>query len=292
MYSTRITRRHRTAFIMLCDRSGSMAEEVVFRGERTTKAAAVASIINMFIDELINRSRREEGVRDYFDIAVLEYSGDGVIPLLGPAGFVPVSELVRREVRTQRFNLVRTLPNGNQIVSAASQRCWIEPKASGATLMGAALTEAGKLVRKWCSRQENRGSFPPVVINITDGEASDAEYGALCDCAEHIKGAATLDGSTLLFNIHLAPVAEGGVSEVRFPCGPEELPCHRYARLLYDMSSTIPECYDGIVASVRNGGGSGLAEDSAPSRAMAYNCPVDELFSMLTIGSISIGLTA
>ncbi len=270
---------------MLCDRSGSMAEEVTFRSERTTKAAAVASIINMFIDELINRSRREEGVRDYFDIAVLEYSGDGVVPLLGADGFVPVSELVRRDVRTHKYNLVRTLPNGNQIVSATTQRCWIEPKAYGSTAMGAALTEAGRLVRKWCAAPENRGSFPPVVINITDGEASDADHDVLCDCAENIKDTATADGNVLLFNIHLAPAADGTITEICFPCGTGELPAHRYARLLFDMSSEIPESYNGIVASVK-------PDSTPPFRAMAYNCPLDELFSMLAIGSVSISMTA
>lgn len=283
MYNSRITRLHRTAFVMLSDRSGSMAEEVVFRGERTTKAEAVATIINMFIDELINRSRREEGVRDYFDIAVLGYGGDGVVPLLGPEGFVPVSELVRRDVAVRKFNLVRTLPNGNQIVSAAAQRCWIEPAASGSTLMGAALTEAGKLVRKWCATPANRESFPPVVINITDGEASDADAGVLCDCADHIKDAATADGNVLLFNVHLAPVADGTAAEIRFPCTQHELPPQRYARLLYDMSSAVPACYDDVIASVRPLG-------TPPFRAMAYNCSIDELFSMLSIGSISMGM--
>ncbi len=176
------------------------------------------------------------------------------------------------------------MPDGNRIVSAAMQRCWIEPKACGSTVMGAALTEAGKLVHKWCAAPENMESFPPVVINITDGEASDADHDVLCDCAEHILDAATADGNALLFNIHLAPAAEGAAAEVRFPCGTDELYGNRYARLLYDMSSVIPECFNDTAASVRPYG-------VPPFRAMAYNCQMDELFSMLAIGSVSIGMT-
>ena len=70
MYKAKITREHRTAFIILCDRSGSMAEETRFGGQVMRKAEAVACIINMLLGELIHRSRRDDGIRDYFDIAV------------------------------------------------------------------------------------------------------------------------------------------------------------------------------------------------------------------------------
>ena len=40
-YTQSITRRHRTAFVLAIDQSGSMVEELEFRGRRTSKAAAV-----------------------------------------------------------------------------------------------------------------------------------------------------------------------------------------------------------------------------------------------------------
>ena len=49
MYKAKITREHRTAFIILCDRSGSMAEETRFGGQVMRKAEAVACIINMLL---------------------------------------------------------------------------------------------------------------------------------------------------------------------------------------------------------------------------------------------------
>ena len=54
MYTQSITRSHRTAFVLLIDGSGSMAEEILFRGKRTTKAEAVASITNGLLFELRN----------------------------------------------------------------------------------------------------------------------------------------------------------------------------------------------------------------------------------------------
>lgn len=285
MYNSRITREHRTAFVLLCDMSGSMAENVDWRGQKVTKAYAVANIINRFIDELINRSRREDGVRDYFDIAVLEYSGSGVSPLLSPeTDFISVAELIKRPVPAHTYTELRNLAGGNQILSTVTQRRWIEPRAEGNTPMGAALDAAGKLAAKWCARPANRESFPPMVINITDGEASDADHSELCALAERVCAVATDDGNTLLFNIHLA---EAGDREpvLSFPSSIGELPHHRYVRLLYDMSSAVPECFNETVGGGRKG-------CAPPFRAMSFNCPIDELFSMLVIGSLSISLTA
>ena len=46
-----------------------------------SKSEAVALTVNMLIDELLNRCKREEGYRDYFDTAVQGYHGDRVVSL-------------------------------------------------------------------------------------------------------------------------------------------------------------------------------------------------------------------
>ena len=76
MYSRHITRREKGAVVFLIDQSGSMAEEINFQGESTSKARALASIANSLIEEFICRSQRERGVGDYFDIAVIGYGGE------------------------------------------------------------------------------------------------------------------------------------------------------------------------------------------------------------------------
>ena len=70
MYSQSITRTHRTAFVVLVDGSGSMGEEILFRGIRISKAKAVSMIANELLFELIERARRTEGIRDYYDVAL------------------------------------------------------------------------------------------------------------------------------------------------------------------------------------------------------------------------------
>ena len=74
MYTQSITRTHRTAIILAIDGSGSMAEKIRFRNRQMTKAEAVATITNGMLFELIERARRSDGVRDYYDIAVIGYS--------------------------------------------------------------------------------------------------------------------------------------------------------------------------------------------------------------------------
>ena len=69
MYTQSITRSRRTAFFLAIDCSGSMAEPIRFRGRPTTKAEAVASVANGLLFELIERARRSDGVRNYYDIA-------------------------------------------------------------------------------------------------------------------------------------------------------------------------------------------------------------------------------
>lgn len=86
MYSQSITRTHRTAFVFLIDGSGSMSEQITYNAVTRSKAEVVDEITNHLLFELIERARREEGVRDYYDIAVMSYSGDDRISSLLPDG--------------------------------------------------------------------------------------------------------------------------------------------------------------------------------------------------------------
>src|SRR5438876_5714143 len=53
---------------------------------------------------------------------------------------------------------------------------WFDPYSKGGTPMCAALKEATKITETWC--QEHPNGFPPIVINITDGEATDGDLVA------------------------------------------------------------------------------------------------------------------
>src|SRR2546422_4517976 len=53
---------------------------------------------------------------------------------------------------------------------------WFDPYWKGGTPMCAALKEATEITQTWC--QEHPNGFPPIVINITDGEATDGDLVA------------------------------------------------------------------------------------------------------------------
>ena len=165
-YTQSITRRHRTAFVLAIDQSGSMVEELEFRGRRTSKAAAVAEVANSLLSELLLRATREGEVRDYYDIAVVGYSGEGVHSLLSAdETFVPVSALRNAVRNTRRVSIERRLPDGQPAFNEVTVSEWIAPAASGQTPMYEALLYVHDLVEAWCRRPEHRESFPPLVFN-------------------------------------------------------------------------------------------------------------------------------
>ena len=113
MYEARISRNHPAAFLILIDQSGSMSEPTTFHGRRMSKSEAVALTVNMLIDELLNRCKREEGYRDYFDIATRLSRRPGGFALGRSGADVHASE---------RAGGSRALPRGRSAGTYAARR--------------------------------------------------------------------------------------------------------------------------------------------------------------------------
>ena len=259
-----------------------MSEEIRFRGRTATKAEAMAAVTNDLLFELVERARRDDGVRDYYDIAVIGYSGDDEIRPLLPEGrrMMAVSELAALETPVRTETVEHRLPDGTIALREIPSPAWIEPHAAGRTPMYQALAEVRDLVAEWCARTANAESFPPVVFNITDGEATDCDAEELRAVAEQIRSLGTADGNALLINIHIAADESGRT--VFFPTEEEAAYPNRYARLLYDCSSPMPALFD---AAIREAKGPGALP---PFRGMSFNASAAELIAMLNIGSISV----
>ena len=71
MYSQEITRRHRSAMVIVLDRSGSMQEQMSYGHTQTTKAEILAHTASSLVTELIERCRRTDALRDYYDVEVI-----------------------------------------------------------------------------------------------------------------------------------------------------------------------------------------------------------------------------
>ena len=284
MYTQSITRSRRTAFFLAIDCSGSMAEPIRFRGRPTTKAEAVASVANGLLFELIERARRSDGVRNYYDIAVLGYSGDDEVSSLlpGDRDTLSVTELAAVRPDVRRETVECRLPDGGIALRELPVPVWIEPRAAGQTPMCEALRRIRDLAAAWCADPSHAESFPPIVFNITDGEASDSDEEELAQIAGRIRSLGTDDGRALLVNIHLASgdAAKGRI----FLTDGETAYNNRYARLLYDISSPMPPLFDDAIRSLRGD------EARGPFRGMCYNASITELLSILNVGSISVNL--
>ena len=302
MYTQSITRTHRTAIILAIDGSGSMAEKIRFRNRQMTKAEAVATITNGMLFELIERARRSDGVRDYYDIAVIGYSGDDEVYSLLPGGreLISVAELAAGEPPMKTEVVEYRLPDGSISLREIPYPAWVEPEAAGQTPMCEALRRVRDIAAAWCADPAHAESFPPMVFNITDGEATDCddeELRAVCnqikaleatDCddaelravAGQIKSLRTADGNVLLVNIHIA--AGDTPRTVFFPSAEEASYPNRYAAVLYDCSSPMPEVFN---EAIREAKGPGALP---PFRGMSFNASAEELITMLNIGSISV----
>lgn len=230
LYRAAISRAHPTLVVFLLDQSGSM--ETRFTGT-LSRAQFLSQVVNRTIEELCTRCNKADGIRDYFDIAILGYGNDRVVtPLCNiisglmetepweTAPWVPISELASRPQRIA--NDAQGIPHPQ----------WISIQHEGNTPMRQAFETTCRLVADWCDMHPD--SYPPTVINITDGESTD---GSPRKAAELLKQLHTKDGPALLFNLH---VGEGshGEKPVVFPDNTADL--DEYGSLLYVMSSPMP----------------------------------------------------
>ena len=281
MYTQEITRRHRAAIVIAIDQSTSMSGRMELNGWDLSKAEVVSMVVGRLIDELVLRSHRDGGYRHYYDIALVGYSGDRVYSLLGEEmTFYPITMLAGREVPRTTYALgYRTLRGGTHSFQEEVSQ-WVKPCAQGATPMYKMISMVTNLVAEWCDREENRDSFPPLVFNVTDGEASDAGYDMLRSAAHRLQATGTNDGKTLFVNVHIS--SDTSHAPILFP-NIHEVPLSiRHAHLLMDMSSVMPESLHPYICECRSG------FSRPPYIAMSYNASMSELVAMLNIGSRSL----
>lgn len=279
MYSQEITRKHRTAFVIALDRSGSMQEQMRYGRSMQTKASILSRTAGALITELIDRCRRTDALRNYYDIAVVGYGNDEVEMLLGGDGFIAIDELERHQPAEIITTTEEHLPDGSWAMVEHRSVEWFEPKAEGNTPMYEAMLLIRDLVKDWCAKTENKESFPPVVIHITDGEASDCDDRELIDICSQIKQTGTADGNTLLLNIHIS--ANSQLPAILFPMPDEMLAASHHAKTLADCSSIMPDTFNEAICSLK-----GRAA-IPPFIGMGYNASVIELLSIINIGSRS-----
>jgi hypothetical protein len=232
-YTAEISRAMPSCFLFLIDQSGSM-EDGWARESGKSKADGLADIINRLLMNIVIRCTKEEGVRNFFDIGVIGY-GSNVGPAFGGAlagrELVPVSDVANLPARIEERTRKVEDGAGGLVDQTVKFPIWFDPTASGGTPMCHALTEAHKSLSRWIAQHPT--SFPPIVFNITDGEATD---GDPTNAANLVKNLTTNDGNVLLFNVH---VSSTDAAEILFPDSEAGLP-DNFAKLLFGISSLLP----------------------------------------------------
>ena len=281
MYSQPITQSHRSTIVFCIDCSTSMQEEIIFNNQRFSKADLAALFANIMIDELYIRSSRYGNIRNYYDIAVIGYGGDGAFPMLCSKNIalIPITELSKATPKEQIFSFTQEV-NGKTHMASFIVHPWIKPTAQGQTPMYEALVATHSLISAWCSKRDNKRSFPPMVFNITDGEATDGSPADLINIAHNIKNTGTRDGNTLMINVHIGDLSEGNA--ILFPRTLYGITESRSAHTLYHMSSIAPRNMEPLLPPDLSTG------TVLPRRLMAHNTTPYDLLNIIHIGSESL----
>jgi len=198
------------------------------------KAEELATILNKLIHNLCIRCAKSDSIYDYFHVGVLGYSEESCKPALGGElsgrSLVPIGDLASKPLRIEERIKKSDDGAGGVMDQTVKFPVWFDPYWKGGTPMCAALQEATRIVATWC--QEHPTGFPPIIINITDGEATD---GDLVAEARKLTAVGCDDGSVLLFNIHLSSTA--GPS-IELPTNANQLP-DQHAKQLFEASSRL-----------------------------------------------------
>ncbi len=284
MYTNSISQSNKALIVIAVDQSGSMSGEVTIGSRTTSKADMVTEIANDLIAELVERSRRYDGVRDYFDVAIIGYSGLGVRSLFGDKKWISTSELDKAYIDEREVVRECRMPDGNPQLLQYKTRRWLAPSSTGATPMYEALFTINDIVEEWCSLEENRDSIAPEIFNITDGESTDCNYDDVVEISSKIKGQSTKIGNSLLFNIHISST----ITEPQIFPSLESLSkrtnCSRAMLSLYHSASELPQSLkDALIKRSET-------SQSEIRKAMCFNCAATELITVLNIGSRLIRL--
>lgn len=286
IYRKSWSRQFRGLLIFLLDQSGSMQEPVQIGGKSYTNGQVATTALNDLIHSVTNNTSidPETGqLKDSCDILVLGY-GDRVTALLDDSRGTPISisKLAAKPKGYTRVLVGRSM-QGRIMQVEEKHPYWVEYTASSRyTEMAKGLQSAYQVIVNWLKAEPKHNlSFPPIVINITDGDHNGE--GDPAREAAKIRELFTNDGHALLFSCHLT---SHGQQRIVFPKTQQVINTQitnederDWATQLFNMSSLIPRI---MVRKARESYNVGL-EDGA--RGFIYNAGPSDLVNFLRWGT-------
>ena len=264
-YSQLLSSANPGLIIICIDQSGSMIDSYA----ESTKSEFAALAVNRVISEIITSCTAGSVIKDRCQIAAVGYGGN-------------VSSLFNKTTSLlAETNDYVTLSKkvsdgaGGYIDEPFDLQVFVKPIASGGTPMAEAFQQAHAIAEQFI--QNNSNSFPPVVINITDGEPNDYNEGCMNSraAAAGLKQLKTSDGNLLLLNAHISNAS--GLT-LNLPNDKGAIQGNQYAEFLFDISSVLP------APLVTNARGCGFSVQEG-ARGFVFNADAETLVRFLNFGS-------
>lgn len=249
--------------IYLLDQSGSMNEK--FGNASHNKAVELANAINDIIYEVGLRCIGNAGeLKNRFEIAILGYGKSENLVQSGWEGHLAGKWVVS-------IKNIFEYPLGQE----NDKPIWIKPYSGNNTPMTKAFENAKRLCNDWINWGNHKDCHPPIIINITDGAATDGgnNFNLLKTEVEQIKHLGTNYGTVNVLNIHISTKAG---DKLLFPS--EVTTDEKYASLMFEMSTPLNE--NMIRIAKQNG-----YDINNNSRGYVFNGNATDLINFLNIGT-------
>jgi hypothetical protein len=249
--------------LYLIDQSGSMYAK--FGNASHSKAVEVANAINDIIYEIGLRCIGSGGeLKNRFEIAILGYGKQEDSVQSSWEGQLSGKWVVS-------IKNIFEFPLGQE----NDKPIWIKPYSVSNTPMTKAFENAKRLCNDWINWGNHRDCHPPIIINITDGEATDAGYNykALKSQIEQIKTLRTNYGHVNILNIHISTRAG---DKLLFP--KEVDSSDKFEKLLFEMSTTLNE----NMIRIAQQKGYNIGENA---KGYVFNGNASDLINFLNIGT-------
>jgi uncharacterized protein YegL len=262
MYSELLSKANPGLILILLDQSTSMVDPY----NNSTKAEFAALAVNKVIEELISACTSGDEVRDRCWVSVIGY-GQSVNTF-----FVDkISDLAKNPNTETRKKKVSD-GSGGLVEVDEIMRVFVTPVANGGTPMAEAFQQAIHGVSEFISTHPD--SFPPVVINITDGEPNDFDSAIVK--AQKLTQLQTSDGNVILLNAHISSASAG---KIELPNNDVAFKSNKFASFLFKVSSVLP---DALASKAPD-----LGFNVQPgAKGFVFNADAETLIKLLNFGSL------
>lgn len=262
MYQEQLSTSKPGLIVIMIDQSGSMSDP--YAGSTKAKFAALA--VNRVIAEVITACTLGDEIRDRCYVAAIGYGNSVDLMFIDKVSDLaqnPNTTTVKRKISDGAGGLVEV----DEII-----RVFVKDVATGGTPMTEAFQQAYQGAKRFIDNYPN--SFPPIIINITDGEPNNMASAE--SEANKLAQLQTSDGNIVIMNAHISNASAG---KFELPSNNVGFSGNKFANFLFGISTVLPETLANRAKEV----GFNIEDGS---RGFAFNADAETLIRILNFGSL------